>query len=287
MQTLLKKQSLGFFLALGCLYGLSCWAVYAAQGRIIFKPSREITETPGTLGWEYEDVSIPVSHPPENFIHGWWIPSSQENAKTLLFLHGNALNISANFFLAQHYRDLGFSVLMIDYRGYGLSDGAFPQEAWAYEDAEAAYQYLVQDRQIKPENLIVFGHSLGGAIAINLAQDHPDIAGLIVQSSFTSMERLAKTQAWPNLFPLKLLLHQRFDSIDKVPDLKMPRLWFHGADDPLIPFTMSQELHQASPGRSQVHIIAGAGHNGVADAAAIATTKSFNPLWNKPFKAIA
>ena len=260
-----RKQSLLMILFLAVFYGLSCAIVYAAQGRFIFKPTREITETPLDMGWDYEDVSINLPDAPGNTLHAWWIPSDQKDAKTLLFLHGNGYNISANFFLARHYRKLGFSVLMVDYRGYGLSDGDFPKEEWAYEDAEAAYQYLIQDRQVDPKNLMILGHSLGGAIAINLAKDHPDVAGLIVQSSFTSIEELAKLQGWPNLFPLGLILNQRFDSIDKVSALKMPRMWIHGAEDAMIPFTMSQELHQASPEMSQVHVIEGAGHNQVAD----------------------
>ena len=154
---------------------------------------------------------------------------------------------------------------MIDYRGYGLSEGDFPSEAWAYEDAEAAYQYLIQHRQIDPKKLLIFGHSLGGAIAINLAQQHPEIGGLIVQSTFTSMQALAKTMGWPNFLPLRFLLHQRFNSLAKVVDVKSPRLWLHGQADSLIPCSMSQSLHQRSPDQSAIQIFPDAGHNDVAE----------------------
>jgi alpha-beta hydrolase superfamily lysophospholipase len=119
-------------------------------------------------------------------IHVWWI-AAQPDAKVLLYLHGNGINMGAAVANAHQFHQLGFSVLLIDYRGYGRSEGSFPTETRVYQDAVTAWDYLVKQRQIQPSQIFLFGHSLGGAIAIDLAVQHPDAAGLIVESSFTSM----------------------------------------------------------------------------------------------------
>lgn len=260
----MKKLSI-FLVVFGLLYAVLCGLIFTQQRRIIFKPSRMLAETPETLGLSFEEDWIPVTKTQR--LHGWWIPASGPSRGTLLYLHGNGFNMSANIYLAQRYQALGLSVMMIDYRGYGLSDGEFPKEDWAYADAEAALTYLQQTRKVDLNSVILFGHSLGGAIAINVAQKYPDLAGLIVQSSFSSMEDLAKTQGWPNFFPLGLMLHQRFDSLSKVSTLRMPKLWMHGSADGLIPFSMSEQLHAKSPLPSTIHVIEGAEHNDVATIA--------------------
>ena len=118
-----------------------------------------------------------------------------------------------------------FSVLLIDYRGYGRSEGSFPSEATVCQDAQTAWDYLVKERQISPKKVVVYGHSLGGAIAINLANQNPNLAGLIVSSSFTSIQQVA-AQDWKfRLFPIELILTQKFDSVEKVRSLKMPSLF--------------------------------------------------------------
>ena len=251
-------------IGVGLIYGLLCGLFYTQQRRIIFRPTRELASTPANLDIPFEEVWIPVEQ--NQKIHGWWLPTPSARG-TLLYLHGNGLNISANLGLAERYRALGLSVLMIDYRGYGLSDGDFASESQTYADADAALQYLLNQRSIPPSEIILFGHSLGGAIAINLAQQSPNVAGLIVQSSFSSMEDLAHTQFWPKLLPLKLLLNQRFQSNQKVEQLAMPKLWMHGSADSLIPPSMSQELHRKSPEPSQIEIVKGAGHNNLATVA--------------------
>lgn len=261
---ILKKLGLGL-VVFGILYSGICGLIFSQQRSIIFVPSRVLAETPETLGLSFESVWIPVTKIQK--IHAWWLPATTAPRGTMLYLHGNGLNMSANVALAKQYQALGLSVLMIDYRGYGLSDGDFPQEAWVYADADAALSYLQDQRQVELSSLIVFGHSLGGAIAIDLAQKHPEVAGLIVQSSFTSMESLAKLQGWPNLFPLGLILNQRFDSLSKVPQLAMPKLWIHGDADELIPAAMSQQLHAISSSPSTIQVIEGAGHNNVATIA--------------------
>ncbi len=251
------------------LYLSACALVYRQQRKIIFQPTRELITTPVDLRLPFQDIWISVgsevNSPQPQRIHGWWIPAAGKPRGTLLYLHGNGFNISANLGLARRFQQLGLSVLMIDYRGYGRSDGDFPSEAWVYEDARAAWSYLTKDLAIPTEEIVVFGHSLGGAIAIDLMSEQRSAAGLIVQSSFSSMTNLARTQGWPNAFPLSLLLNQRFDSIQKVPKLDLPTLWLHGEDDGLIPADMSRDLFQASVEPKTLKIFPGANHNDVAD----------------------
>ena len=200
-------------------------------------------------------------------MHGWWIPASKPNAQVLLYLHGNGINIGANVAHANRFHRLGFSVLLPDYRGYGRSEGRFPTEASVYQDAAVAWDYLVQERKIQPEQIFLYGHSLGGAVAIDLAVKHPDAAGLIVESSFTSIRDIVDYQSIYRIFPIDLILNQRFDSIRKVRSLALPVLFIHGTADLRVPATMSQQLYEAAPQPKQLVLIPDAGHNDTAETA--------------------
>jgi uncharacterized protein len=156
---------------------------------------------------------------------------------------------------------------LIDYRGYGRSEGGFPNETKVYQDAATAWNYLVQQLQIPPEQIFIYGHSLGGAIAIDLAVKHPNAAGLIVESSFTSIrEVIAYRNLFP-LFPVDLILTQRFDSIQKLPKLKVPVLFIHGTADSTVPFFMSQKLYAVAPDPKKLILVPDAEHNNLADIA--------------------
>jgi hypothetical protein len=185
----------------------------------------------------------------------------------LLYLHGTGENISANVEHAKRFQQMGFSVLLIDYRGYGKSEGNFPSEAQVYQDAQAAWDYLVQQLGIKPQNIFIYGQSLGGAIAINLALQNPQTPGLIVECTFSSIRDLVAHQGIYNLFPKNLLLQSQFDSLSKVKLLKMPVLLIHGAIDTIIPTTMSQVLHDTITAPKRLWIVPGAHHNNIATIA--------------------
>lgn len=255
--------------AIASFYGAVCAALWFGQTRFVFSPTKEITTTPANFNAKYEDVLIPVSKADgssEN-IHGWWLPNAKEaqnlatsDRKVILYLHGNGKNISANAKHANRLMRMGFSVLLIDYRGYGKSDGDFPSESNVYTDAQTAWNYLIQ-RGYKSEQILIYGHSLGGAIAIDLGIKQPEALGLIVDASFTSISEMAKLEPKYRIFPIDLLIHQRFDSIDKVRSLKTPVLYIHGTADELIPASMSQSLYDATLTRKQIVLIPNAGHN--------------------------
>jgi pimeloyl-ACP methyl ester carboxylesterase len=257
-------------LAIGLFYLTACIVLYAVQCRLVFVPTAEIETTPTDLGLDYETVTLPIASPSNEpqWIRGWWIPSDCPDAPTVLQLHGNGLNRGANVWQSARLHRMGLSVFAIDYRGYGDSSGPFPTETRVYEDAERAWQYLTQERQIPPNQIVLYGHSLGGAIAIELATCHPEVAGLIVQSSFTSMrEMTACATVYDRLFPIDWILNQHFNSMAKVRSLKPPVLYIHGTADYLIPPRLSEALHAATRSDSQLVLIEDADHNNVGEVA--------------------
>ena len=266
--------AIGTFLAIA--YSAACIFLFTAQSKFIFFPTRAIETTPDDLQLRYQDVVLPISSKKGavQSVHGWWIPASKrpvnqgESGKVVLYLHGNGLNVGANVEHANRFHRLGLSVFLIDYRGYGQSQGDFPTESQVYQDAQLAWDYLVKKRGINPNQIYIYGHSLGGAIAIDLAVRHPEAAGLIVEGSFTSTRAMVDFQkGLYRMFPIDLLLTQRFDSIAKVDRLQIPVLFIHGTADYIVPVEMGRKLFDAAPEPKQLYIVPDAGHNNLAQFA--------------------
>ena len=167
----------------------------------------------------------------------------------MLYLHGVRWNLTGHLNRMSQLRRFGFSVFAIDYRGFGKSDGELPSEATVYEDARAAWQWLVE-REPDASRRFIYGHSLGGAVAIDLAaqlSDGPASArGLIVESSFTSIPELVADSGY-GLLPWQLLLSQKFDSVGKIQQIRMPVLIVHGEEDRYVPARLSSALYAAAP----------------------------------------
>jgi uncharacterized protein len=247
-----------FLKGFAVIYFATGLGLYLGQERMIYTPTARHEKTPSNVKLNFEEVRLPVTQGGQ--VHGWWLPNPKAT-KTILYLHGIGLNIGSNINQAKQLYDQGFSVLLIDYRGYGQSSGPFPSEARIYEDTEAAWNYLTQTRQIQPEKIVLYGHSLGGAIAIDLAKRHPNAGSLIVQSSFTSMYDMAMQRPYNRLLPLNLLLHERYNSIEKVETLKVPVLYIHGLKDETIAHRMSQALYDRSPEPKQLFLVLQGTHN--------------------------
>jgi uncharacterized protein len=260
-------------------YLLTCLFLLVQQRYLIYRPASELSMRPDASDFNlpYKDIWIPVSGS-QTQLHGWWIPASAQHEKfvllpdeptniltspkVMLYLCGVGRNMGDYNYLARvsAFRQLGFSVLVFDYRGYGLSKGDFPNELQVYQDSQAAWQYLRNVRQIPPEQIFIYGESLGGAIALDLAIRHPEAGGLIMQSSFTSMAETVRHRGFLQIFPINLLLSERFDSLTKIQSLKVPVLFLHGKSDSVVPSEMSQRLYDTASKPKQLFIISGADH---------------------------
>jgi len=236
--------------------------VYARQGQIVYWPTRGLEKTPRDHGLAYEEKSLTVKRATgvEEKITSWWIPAPRPNGVSLLFLHGNARNMSYNLGKMTALARAGFNVLAIDYRGYGTSDGDRPYEAALYEDANAALDEL-ERREPDQRHRLIHGHSMGAAVAIDLAVRRPEAAALFVESGFDSMLGMSTVKAAYRLLPIDWILTERFDSMAKIARLKLPVLFMHGSADPLVPVSMSQRLYAAVPGPKQLVEVQGAVHS--------------------------
>lgn len=202
---------------------------YLRQPQIVFYPSRTLEATPKTWGMSYEDVMLKAEDGVR--LHGWYLPHT-DSQRVLLFFHGNGGNISHRYDSLQIFHQLGLNVLIIDYRGYGLSEGT-PSEEGLYRDARAAWSYLVNERGFKSEQIVVFGRSLGGAVAAHLAAEVKP-AGLILESTFASSRDMASV-----MFPLlSKVIYVRYDfnTAARLTERTCPLLMLHSPQDEVIPF---------------------------------------------------
>ena len=209
---------------------------------------------PAPFGLQASDVWFQASDGVE--LHGWWIRHPKARG-TVLYCHGNSGSIAQRIGIFRNLRRLRVNVLAFDYRGYGRSAGA-PSEAGLYLDVRAAYDHLVGVLDQPPETVLIFGHSLGGAVAIDCAGDRK-AAGLIVQSSFTDIRAAARAAlpAWP----LHLVTRPQFRSIDKVGSLELPKLFIHGKADETVPFALGKLLFEAAAEPKELYAVPRAGHN--------------------------
>lgn len=228
------------------LYAGACGFLFLRQNYLLYTPKATVRHTPASMGLAYQEVWLPVPNSRDaEQVHGWWIPAVSQEKGVVLYFHGAGNNLEAYRGDLKAIHRLGFSVFAIDYRGYGRSRGRFPSETQIYEDARLAWNYLTQKRQIPARRIYLFGVSLGGAVAIDLAKQQPDAAALIAVGTFTSMrEQVAAAGYW--MFPIDGLLTQRFDSIQKIRDVRIPVLLAHGTGDRFVPSWMSQQLYEAA-----------------------------------------
>lgn len=227
--------------------------VYWGQSRLMYFPQQLLSDTPADIGLEYSSVHIATSD--SETLHGWWVPVP--NAKgTVLFFHGNAGNISHRINYLAMFKRLGYHTLLLDYRGYGQSSGT-PSEAGMYLDAQAAWRYLTDILGHTPAQIILFGESLGGAVAAWLAA-HEQPGLLVLASSFTSVPDLAAT-IYPFL-PVRWISRFQYDTLVSLKTVTCPVFVAHSPEDEIIPFEHSQQLFQAAPEPKQFLTLEG-GHN--------------------------
>lgn len=209
----------------------------------LYFPDRQLVATPAQVGMPFEEVWLTASDGVK--IHGWYIskrPGGQPAAPTILFSHGNAGNISHRLDKAARLLQTGADVFLFDYRGYGRSRGR-PSESGAYRDAEAVYRYLADSRQLPADRIVLYGESLGAAVAVETATRFP-VGGLILEAPFTSTVGMAKL-VFPFL-PVRWMVREKYDNLAKIPKLKVPLLILHSPQDDIVPFRMGQALYEAA-----------------------------------------
>lgn len=220
---------------------------------VVFQPSPGVDVHPEELGIEAEEVFLTTSDGVR--LHAFFLPDARAS-RVLLFLHGNAGNASHRLPNAAELARLRIQVLLLDYRGYGRSEGV-PDEEGVYTDARAGLRHLVEERGFSEERIVVFGRSLGSAVAVDLARARP-LAGLILESAFPSAAEVARRVFGS---PFALLVRGRFASDRKIRDVRCPILFFHGDRDEIIDLALGRRLYALASEPKRFETIPGAGHN--------------------------
>ncbi|TAF54623.1 MAG: alpha/beta hydrolase [Oscillatoriales cyanobacterium] len=264
-------------------YGIGCAILVKMQTGLVFRPDYEFKQTPADYGLNYREVWIAINSPeerdpnaaaPTEQLHGWWIGETQPQQadRVTIYFHGNRGNISSTLNLeriAAFYQTWGGAFLIADYRGFGRSVSGPPSERKLYEDLDAIWNHITHGEGVAPDrqSICVYGHSLGGAAAIEFARRHPSITALIVDGSFTSIYDVALENPNFRPFPLDRILKHRFESIAKVPTLTMPTLFIHGTADDVVPAFMSEKLYAAAAEPKDLCLLPGVHHEDVLELA--------------------
>ncbi len=242
----------------GTLYLVLMSMVYLRQSSLVYNPThptREIVHTPAERALAYETVML---HTKDNVqLQGWFVPQMQSPYVVLIF-HGNAGNISHRLDTLEIFHRLGVSSFIFDYRGYGQSSGEISEQG-TYVDAQAAWQYLTQQKGYRPEQIVIFGRSLGGGVASYLAQQR-DAAAVILESTFTSIpDRGAELYPW---LPIRWLANIEYNNLANVEKISSPLLLMHSPDDEVIPYTHGRRLFQAANAPKQFFQLVGSHNQG-------------------------
>jgi alpha-beta hydrolase superfamily lysophospholipase len=242
VRRLFLRLTLATTLAFAALAG--CSTLDEQQRRLIFQPSDRSWWGGASAAEGMSEVWIEYAAEDKAAVklHGLWLPQpSRPDAPVLLYLHGARWDVRSSAHRMRRMHELGFAVLGIDYRGFGQSSPGLPSEDYAHEDAQAAWQWLA-GKQPQAQRFL-FGHSLGGAIAVRLASEVDDASGLIVEGSFTSIRDVFSSMKWGWL-PLGPFITQRFDAASHVERVKVPLLVVHGSEDRLIQPALGRALYE-------------------------------------------
>ena len=250
-----------------------CTSLAEKERELVFRIEPGVARWYDGLPQGLQEFDLPVrttsSAAKPQSVHAWWWPSARSDAPAVLYLHGSRWNLTGQLFRIRELHDLGFSVFAIDYRGFGQSAGDLPSEKAVYADARVGWDALaglVPD----PKRRYIYGHSLGGAIAVDLAVTLSNeakktdaavpAAGLVVESSFTTLADIARAFSYRWL-PIQLVLTQKFDSVDKIREVRMPVVVLHGGADRYVPVALGKELYEAAPQPKRLVVVAEGTHN--------------------------
>jgi fermentation-respiration switch protein FrsA (DUF1100 family) len=231
---------------------------FGLEKYLLYVPQRALEATPAVEGLAYEDVWFRARDGVK--LHGWFVPSPGAEF-TVLWFHGNAGNVSHRVNNLKYlHRLLGVHVFIFDYRGYGQSEGSFSDlsEEATYHDGMGAVAYVRGRQDVQQTRLVYFGRSLGAAIAVEAARHEPPV-GLILETTFTSVKDMARVVV--PYIPLRSFLRIRYDTIGKLPHLRVPILIIHGDQDEVVPLEQARRLLEAANPPKALYTIQGAHHN--------------------------
>lgn len=221
------------------------------EGRFLYFPTRELSATPGAFGLRADELSLLTEDGVR--LHGWWIKGV--GGRALLFFHGNAGNIADRLDRARVLNErLGLDVFLVDYRGYGRSQGD-PSEEGLYRDARTVYAEA--QARFRPDQIVLFGESLGSAVTIQLATERPS-AGVVLETPFLSVPAMARKH-YP--FVPAFLIRSRFDNEGKIGAVAVPKLFLLAERDEVVPIEQGRRLFELAPEPKSLFLIPGAGHN--------------------------
>lgn len=252
----MKKRVLTLAVALLFLYAVQPMLIETYLNHVTFYPAPGIDIDPEQFGVEVEQLFLESVDGVR--IHAFFVRNSDSD-RALLYLHGNAGNASHRLPTAVQFAQLGFNVLLIDYQGYGLSEGQ-PSESGIYADGNTGLEHLL-GRGFQYSNIILFGRSLGGAVAVDIARERA-LAGVILCSTFSSGADMAREMG---LGLMAWLVRKRFNSVEKIKQLQSPLLSLHGELDRVIPLRLGKKLFASARVEKQWKVISGAGHNDIID----------------------
>ncbi len=232
-----KAMLLNFVLIIVGVYGALVVLLFFAQDRLLYYPAHQVYQTPSAKGWSFEDLRLSVGG---ETIAAWYVHTERTRRGVVLFSHGNAGNIADRLESVGVFRDLGLDVLIYDYGGYGDSSGK-ASEPRLYDDIRAAYSYLIEERRIAPDEIVLFGRSLGAGPTCQLATE-VQAAAVIIESAFRSVPAMAH-ELYPWL-PSRLLVRTHFDNESKIKDIRAPLLVVHSPDDSIIPYSHGERLFE-------------------------------------------
>lgn len=248
--------------------------LYVMQPKFLYSPMREVFSTPAELGLDFEDVVFKSTDGLN--LAGWYIPV--DNPKfTVLFCHGNGGNIAHRLDSINIFHNLGLNCFIFDYRGYGDSQGK-PNEEGTYMDAMAAYKWLIEEKKTPAVNIIIFGRSLGGAIAAQLA-GKVEARALVVESAFTSYVDIAK-EYYPYM-PVKWFARFGYETIDYIKEVLCPVMLIYSRNDEIVPYKFGLEIYEAANEPKEFLEIFG-GHNDCF----LASGEIYIEVWEKWLKLI-
>ena len=249
-------------------YLTACAFLYLEQSRFLFPaPATFETITPASRGLEFGDLRISVN--PSDSIHAWWIPSDVSSQKAVLVFHGNGYVLESTAVdEATRLHAIGTNLLLLDYRGYGLSTPIAPNEVTIDEDAESALNYLFRDRALAASKVYLLGRSIGSGPATYLAERNPGLGGLILESPFSSIEDAAAESVYLRIFPLALILRTHFANLKRISRVHCPLLIVSGTADTLTPAWMAKKIFAQANKPKQLYLVSGAGHNDLIESGA-------------------